>query len=163
MAADEDKGLTPRQELFCRHLAEGMSAAGAARLAGYAPGNARQSGHELLAQPYICRRITEIRSDNAARRQRDVAAMIAELEELRQSARYCGSYGAAVRAVEMKARLMGLFGDRLPMPFGGEEEEEAVATGPLEDGNPDQAMGSGGQQTAGASSPGCSLKAGRTG
>jgi len=74
-----------------------------------------------MAQPTISRRIAEIRNGIAAERQRDVAAMIAELDELRKSARASHHFGAAVRAVEMKARLKGLLGDRLPLPFPADE------------------------------------------
>lgn len=47
------KKLTAMQAAFCRHLTTGMTAANAAREAGYSPRSARQKAHNLLQQPHI--------------------------------------------------------------------------------------------------------------
>lgn len=100
--------LKPRQERFCRLFVECANAAQAARGAGYRPEHARNTGHRLLKQPRILRRIAEIQSIVADGQCRDVDVLLTKLETVFRRAIDDHQLGAATRAVELQARLGGV-------------------------------------------------------
>jgi DNA-binding CsgD family transcriptional regulator len=106
--AGSERPLTPRQEAFCRHLAQGASAAQAARLAGYAESNARGQGHRMLMNADIRRRAEFLSSAERERRQAELAGLQAKIDAVYTDAHNCGSYSAALRCIEVEARLKRL-------------------------------------------------------
>lgn len=52
--------MTARQEAFARHYSASHNAAEAARQAGYAPGRANRTGHELLKRPDVLALVREL-------------------------------------------------------------------------------------------------------
>ncbi|MEO3431543.1 terminase small subunit [Inquilinus sp. CAU 1745] len=106
--------MPPRQEAFCRSVAQGASAAAAARAAGYSVDNARGQATRLLARPYVRRRIEELRDGLLEARNREVAELVAIARETLDKAREEGKLGAMLRAIELIARLNGLFARQLP-------------------------------------------------
>ncbi|MEO3431966.1 terminase small subunit [Inquilinus sp. CAU 1745] len=113
-AASPIPDMPPRQEAFCRSVAHGASAAAAARAAGYSVDNARGQATRLLARPYVRRRIEELRDGLLAARNREVAELVAVARETLDKAREEGKLGAMLRAVELIAKLNGLFARQLP-------------------------------------------------
>lgn len=111
--------LTERQEIFCRHVARGASGAAAARSAGYAPGNAAQQGSNLLQQPHVRARIEALRIRREGNRQAAIAEITDTLRLLMRRAIKAGDHRAAIRCLEVEARLMGLYPDRQTHAFAG--------------------------------------------
>ena len=109
--------LTERQELFCRHVARGASAAAAARAAGYAPGNAAHQGAALLAKPPVRRRVEALRLRREGTRRIAITEMVDMLRTILKIALEKGELRTALRCVEVEARLCGLFPDRLSHEF----------------------------------------------
>lgn len=115
----EPRTLTDRQEIFCRHVARGASGAAAARAAGYAPGNAAQQGSSLLHQPHVRARIEELRMRREGNRSAGVSELVDVLRLLLRRAIKAGDHRAAIRCIEVEARLCGLFPDRAAHDFAG--------------------------------------------
>lgn len=115
----EPRTLTERQEIFCRHVARGASGAAAARAAGYAPGNAAQQGSNLLQQPHVRLRIEELRMRREGNRSAGVSELVDVLRLLMRRAIKAGDHRAAIRCIEVEARLCGLFPDRAVHDFAG--------------------------------------------
>ena len=111
MPASSRNTLNARQEAFCRGLVEGKAQARSDRDAGYtATGNAAEvNAARLLRNAQVAARVTELQAKAAVRVELTVADIVAELEEARQFAFGCGQPTAAVRASEVKAKLLGLF------------------------------------------------------
>lgn len=99
--------LNPRQERFCRLFIESGNAAQAARGAGYCLEHARNTGHRLLKQPRIMRRVAELQSLVADGQCRDVDVLLSKLEAVYRRAIDDHQLSAAARAIELQARLGG--------------------------------------------------------
>jgi phage terminase small subunit len=108
--------LLPRQEAFCRHLASGRSLAGAARLAGYAWGSARQHGSALMRHPRVAARVVELSAAREARRQEELAWVVARAKRAVESALAKGQEGTVLRGLDRVVgfqRLMDVAADRV--------------------------------------------------
>jgi len=101
--------LTPMQAAFCAAYAEFGNAARAARIAGYSPTAARQLGSRLLGRPKIVHRIAELRAAIAERDAQDAPTLLAKLEAIYREALDANQFHAAARAVDLQARLRGLY------------------------------------------------------
>jgi hypothetical protein len=102
------ESLPPRQESFCRFVAQGHSLAAAARFAGYAPGGSRQRGYELFQRPEIQRRAGALRAEIEDGRATEARDALAQLEEIRVQAMAAGRLGVALKAVSLRVRLLGI-------------------------------------------------------
>lgn len=107
------KRLQPRHETFCRRFAEGANAALAAKIAGYAPGTARNAGYRLLRRPQIIARIAELHRELAAQCQ-DVDVLLGKLEAVYRRAIDAQQCSAAARVVELQAKLGVATGNAAP-------------------------------------------------
>jgi hypothetical protein len=106
--------LDPRQELFCRLVANGATPATAARMIGYAD---PASGETLLAEPGMGERVATL----SAAREAGHAAMFERLEawlsHLVEHSIADGQTGHALRAIDRLMQLHGMNGKgngRLP-------------------------------------------------
>ena len=134
----EPRTLTERQEIFCRHVARGASGAAAARAAGYAPGNAAQQGSNLLQQPHVRLRIEELRMRREGNRSAGVSELVDVLRLLMRRAIKAGDHRAAIRCIEVEARLCGLFPDRAVHDFAGSDPLLDMSDGRPAGMNPDR-------------------------
>ncbi len=100
--------LQPRQEAFCRHLAEGRSLAESARAAGCAPASARQRGSELWALPEVQERVAELTAQRAAARLAALEKACERLETVVSGALEQEQYAVALKALALQVRLLGL-------------------------------------------------------
>ncbi len=100
--------LQPRQEAFCRHLAEGRSLAESARAAGCAPASARQRGSELWALPEVQARVAELTAQRAAARLAALEKACERLETVVSGALEQEQYAVALKALALQVRLLGL-------------------------------------------------------
>ena len=104
--------LSPQQEDFCRHYVLDPCGKRAAVKAGYAPGSAHVQAHRLLRNDKIQSRISACRAEVRVRHCLDVDDFMAKLEGIYLRAFENYQMHAAVRAVEVQARLAGVLLDR---------------------------------------------------
>jgi hypothetical protein len=117
--------LTPRQEMFARHVVCGHSLAHAARLAGYAPASARQQGSDLYHRQEVQERIATLQAARDASQTAHIESAIKRLEKIEDDANRNQHYSAAIKAVQMRLELVGvLFGGKLRPPVRSDEEED---------------------------------------
>jgi hypothetical protein len=100
-----------RQEKFAQNLvAQGMNATAAYKAAGYTAKKdvtARNGAHELLTNPYVAARISELQRLAAKRHAKTVDTIISDLDQLRDLAIKNGQPAAGVAAVMGAARILG--------------------------------------------------------
>jgi phage terminase small subunit len=102
----------PRHEKFAQELAAGKTADAAYVLAGYREN--RSNAARLNASRDIQKRIAEIQSVGAERAAVTVETLIAEAEQARTKAMGDkGGAAAAVAAITVKAKLAGLWRDKV--------------------------------------------------
>ena len=109
--------LTPKQMLFVTNyvqqtLTGKISAAEAARLAGYSVGRARQTAHELLnpkLNPYIVEAVNELKQDLYETSGVSMASHLTALKEMRDEARGDKHYSAAINAEVARGRVAGFY------------------------------------------------------
>ena len=104
--------LTPKQEAFAREYAASGNGAAAARAAGYSPACAKQIAHETLQNPAVESRIDGLRTAFAATARRELAVLLADLEDALDWARASRDYRAMLEITRLKARLTGLIDTR---------------------------------------------------
>jgi phage terminase small subunit len=100
--------LPHRQEAFARHVASGRSLTEAARLAGYAWDSARQTGSRLMKEPHIAARAAHLAQAREDQRQGELDDLVAALKRLMTDCMGRQNDFAALRAIDMIARLRGL-------------------------------------------------------
>ena len=100
--------LPHRQEAFARHVASGRTLTDAARLAGYAWDSARQTGSRLMKEPHIAARVADLTHANDNQRQGELDELVAGLKRLMIDTMARKNDFAALRAIDMIARLRGL-------------------------------------------------------
>src|SRR3954467_9919192 len=100
--------LPHRQEAFARHVAAGRTLTDAARLAGYAWDSARQTGSRLMKEPHIAARVADLTHANDNLRQGELDELVAGLKRLMIDTMARKNDFAALRAIDMIARLRGL-------------------------------------------------------
>ena len=110
--SQQNMKLTPKQEGFCMSYIETGNASEAYRLHYNAekmkPDSVNRLAHELLHNIKITSRIKELRSLVTEKYICTAESLAKELDEDRELARDLGQPGAAVAAVNAKARLFGL-------------------------------------------------------
>src|SRR3954467_9825387 len=102
------QALPHRQEAFARHVAAGRSLTEAARLAGYAWDSARQTGSRLMKDPDIAARVADIAHAKEDQRQGELDELVGTFKRLMIDTMERKNDFAALRAIDMIARLRGL-------------------------------------------------------
>jgi phage terminase small subunit len=100
--------LPHRQEAFARHVAAGRSLTDAARLAGYAWDSARQTGSRLMKEQRIAARVADLAHASDNQRQGELDELVSALKRLMIDTMARENDFAALRAIDMIARLRGL-------------------------------------------------------
>ena len=115
LAVSKPNSLNPRQEAFCRFVAEGCCQREAYKRAGYtaaSDGVADVNASRLLRHAQVQSRVRELQAAQAEASQITAERLLAELEEARNLALSLGQAGAAVAASMGRAKLCGLLIDR---------------------------------------------------
>jgi len=100
--------LRKRQhEEFCHLYVANPNAGSAALSAGYEHANRFTQGYRLLRRPDIAARVLELREEIAARECASVGVLLAKLESAFATAVKDGNAHAAVRVIELQAKLNG--------------------------------------------------------
>lgn len=107
--------LKPQQLAFCHHIAEGMPRIKAFVAAGYTSKGkfADNTMSRLMRMPLVKAKIAELRAGIAKDLSITAGSLVAELEYARSQAAEAGNWAAYVKAVELKAKLMGLLVDKV--------------------------------------------------
>ncbi len=100
--------LSHRQEAFARHVASGTTLADAARRAGYAWDSARQTGSRLMKEPQVAARVADLTHARDDQRQGELDELVGGLKRVMIDAMARKNDFAALRAIDMIARLRGL-------------------------------------------------------
>jgi hypothetical protein len=134
-ATPAPRGLLPRREAFCRHVAAGRPLAAAARLAGYAWVGAKQQGWRLIRDPAVAARIAELSARNEARRRAELDLLVEGARQVFDGARSDRNHFAALKALEMISRLRGTLGAPAALAVLGadDDQEEEAALEEMED------------------------------
>ena len=122
----------PRHERFAQELAAGNTANAAYVLAGYQEN--RSNAARLNANRDIQRRVAEIQSVGAGRAAVTVETLIAEAEQARSKAMGDkGGAAAAVAAITVKAKLAGLWRDKVAVtdPSGERAPRYLISDHPM--------------------------------
>ena len=107
--------LTARQSRFVNAYMTGISAAEAARQAGYGPGYSAKAAKYLLQHPSIAAAIQEVQVTLQSKTLFDAEALVKECDELIRFGREKNNPMSCVKALELKARAHGLLTDRLEL------------------------------------------------
>jgi phage terminase small subunit len=122
----------PRHDRFAQELAAGKTADAAYVLAGYREN--RSNAARLSANRDVQRRVAEIQSAGAERAAVTVETLIAEAEEARSKAMGDkGGAAAAVAAITAKAKLAGLWRDKVAVtdPSGESAPRYLISDHPM--------------------------------
>jgi phage terminase small subunit len=122
----------PRHERFAHELASGNTADAAYVLAGYHEN--RSNAARLNANRDIQKRVAEIQSVGADRAAVTVETLIAEAEQARNKAMADkGGAAAAVAAITVKAKLAGLWRDKVAVtdPSGERAPRYLISDHPM--------------------------------
>jgi hypothetical protein len=125
--------LPHRQEAFARHVAAGRTLTDAARLAGYAWDSARQTGSRLMKEPQIAARVADLTHANDNLRQGELDELVAGLKRLMIDTMARKNDFAALRAIDMIARLRGLVPNTAKRSNGVEAALEEMRQSQAED------------------------------
>ena len=139
--------LTPKQARFVEEYLVDLSAAAAARRAGYSPKRADQQGLENLGKPEIAAAIAEKRAEISVQTGRTIAAVMADIGRVRDDAmqtitdldtggRTMLSHKDALKALELEGKHLGAFeaDNRQQAPRIKVGRIELVALRPDDDG-----------------------------
>jgi len=113
--------LTANQREFARQYLVDLNAAQAAQRAGYSTRSARQVGHELLKDERVQALMADEMGRRAARVQDSMDEVLRDLRRLGQKAESLCEFTAAIKAIELRGKHLGMFKDRLEHsgPEGG--------------------------------------------
>ena len=98
-----------RYETFCQEYLKDRNATRAAKRAGYSPKTAYSQGHRLLKNAEVACRVSELQAEAAARNERDVDGILADLRRVYDGAFEAGNFAACNRSLELEAKLLGHF------------------------------------------------------
>jgi hypothetical protein len=138
MAAKDPKGLTPKEEIFARALSAKKNYKAAAIEAGYSETGAAKEGSRMAALPRVQARVQELLNEGAKLAAIDAAWVFQGVKEIRdkgleeiplisKAGDIVGykvqDLGAAARATELGAKLLGMMVDRHQVEMSGEVKE----------------------------------------
>lgn len=110
--------MTPKQEAFVREYLIDLCAADAARRAGYSGSTVRKTAHELLQKPAIQAAIAKAQAARAERTEDSQDEVLRDVRRVGQRAEREGKFDAALRAIELRGRHLGMFKQTVDIPGG---------------------------------------------
>tara|TARA_R110000822_G_scaffold65575_3_gene160483 strand:+ start:30918 stop:31469 length:552 start_codon:yes stop_codon:yes gene_type:complete len=117
-----EKGITPKQEEFCRiYVCEDISQTEAAVRAGYSVKSAHAIASQLLngqRYPHVVQRIRELKQELAKKYEVSFESHVNKLAEIRDASLVAGNFSAAVTAEKSRGQAAGLYIDRKEIMHG---------------------------------------------
>lgn len=127
-----NSGLSEKEEVFARKVAAGYGQTEAARQAGYAENGITVQATRLMKKAKIQRRIDQLTAIPARESFDERREHLEELAALRQMAKAKGQTAAAIKAEELRGRVLGLYVERsLVEQKGGTQSLEVASPGDL--------------------------------
>jgi phage terminase small subunit len=115
--------FTPRQAVFIQEYLRDLNATQAAIRAGYSQKTARQQGDRLLSNVDVAAAVdnamrergsrTELQADDVVKHLKAVVGHCTALYETKQGYARMGNAPAAIRALELLGRHLGMFRDKI--------------------------------------------------
>lgn len=112
------RALTARQQLFVAAYLTGLSASGAARRAGFSESYAHAAPKSLLKHPTVAAEIRAAQATLRAHAMYDAQSLVEECDRLQQFAIEKNNPMAAVKALELKAKGLGLLTEKIEVKAG---------------------------------------------
>ena len=125
--------MTPKQQRFVQEYLIDLNATQAAIRAGYSKHTANEQGSQLLAKLNIREAVAAGQVKIAAAAAFTAEDILRDLEEARTGAVNAGQYSAAIRAVELRGKQIGMFVDRVMV-----KNIQYVVQAPLQAESPEQ-------------------------
>ena len=100
--------MTPKQERFVQEYLIDLNATQAATRAGYSARTANEQGARLLANASIAAAVQEAKDKRAAETGIDAAWVLKETKEVYLAARASDKLSAALRAIELAGKHVGV-------------------------------------------------------
>jgi|TARA_R110000824_G_scaffold95251_3_gene229114 phage terminase small subunit len=117
-----EKGITPKQEEFCRiYVCEDISQTEAAVRAGYSVKSAHAIASQLLngqRYPHVVQRIRELKQELSKKFEVSFESHVKKLGEIRDASISAGNFAAAVAAEKSRGQAAGLYIDRKEIMHG---------------------------------------------
>lgn len=107
--------LTPKQSMFVKEYLIDLNATQAAIRAGYSKKNADKIGHELLGKTGVSKAISEAIEKREARTEWAQDDVLRRIREAHDEASKRGQMSAAIRALELYGKHLGIFSDKLDL------------------------------------------------
>ena len=118
----KEKGLTPKQEEFCRlYVCEDLTQTECAVQAGYAKNGAHVIASRLLdgkTHPMVTQRIYELKKEMGRKYEVTFESHVKTLAKIRDEALQNGHYASAVAAEKSRGQAAGLYIDRKEILHG---------------------------------------------
>jgi phage terminase small subunit len=118
--------LSPQQQRFVEEYCLGKTATEAARIAGYSPKRPDVAGAKLLKQPHVAAAVAAKRKTISEKTAIDAAWAQEQLVDTYKAARGRNDLTAAIRALELLGRKLGMFTDRLKLDAPPGSQVQAV-------------------------------------
>jgi phage terminase small subunit len=103
------KPLTTRQAAFVREYLVDLNATAAAERAGYTAKSARYSARDIMVMPHVKAAVDAEMAARAVRTDETQDGVIADLNRVGKAAEDAGKYDAAIRAIELRGKHLGMF------------------------------------------------------
>lgn len=107
------RDLAPRQAEAVRLYVTGLSAAEAARGAGYAPAYARRAASHLFTKPHVRAAVDAARTALVEKTKYDLHAAVAEIDDKIVKAEAAKQFNAVANLLKLKAQLHGLLIEKM--------------------------------------------------
>jgi len=101
--------MTDKQKRFCEEYILDCNATQAAIRAGYSKKTASETGYENLNKPQIMQRIKELQEITSNELKITFERQIEDLEEIKREAMEENQFSAAIKAIEVQNKMLGLF------------------------------------------------------
>jgi hypothetical protein len=116
--------LTAKEAKFCAEYQIDRNQTSAARRAGYSAKSASSIANEMMQKPHIRARLQELEASADEAREVQASEVRQGLRQAFKEAMAAGHYSAAVRALELEGKTIGMFVDRSETTLNTVSDEE---------------------------------------
>ena len=125
---EEMNKLTPKQRTFVAEYLVSLNASQAARRAGYSEATAAKHASRILADVNVAAAVAAARAKRAKKLGRSAEDVLKDIQEITAEARAGGDLKTAFKGLELEAKHLGMFKEKLEIS-GAVELAEAIKEG----------------------------------
>ena len=122
--------LTAQQEQFCLEFIKDLNAVRAAMRAGYGEQHAKKNAWQIIRNPAVAERISELKADQTKRTKIEADDILRRLVRIAEKTEQEGDYQAAIRSLELLGKHQAMWTDKNLTEM---EVKNAFATGNSEE------------------------------